>query len=334
MKQVKVALVGFGVIGRSVAKTIDEKRKFLRDEGIDITPVAICEKDGCVVGDDINLKNALENAGKDMLHKTEGWIEKKSIEVIGETEADIVVELTPSNIKNGEPGYAHMKKALNSGKHVVTSNKGPLALYYTELAKLANDRERELLFEATVGGGMPVFNLIEDALKVNKIKGIRGVLNGTTNYILTKMHEDGVAFDVALQEAKELGYAETDPTYDVENIDAAAKLVILSNSILGTEKRFEDVERYGMGEITAEAVGMAKRKGFSIKVIGEALEDRLEVSPRIIPNAHPLNVTGTLNALQFETDLMKDVTIIGRGAGGPETSSAVLSDVISIARRC
>ncbi|MFH1788131.1 MAG: homoserine dehydrogenase, partial [Candidatus Altiarchaeota archaeon] len=185
-------------------------------------------------------------------------------------------------------------------------------------------------FEATVGGAIPVMNLMEYCLQVNEVKSAYGILNGTTNYVLSKMGEEGVALEAALKEAQALGYAEPDPTYDIEGVDSAAKVVILANALLGKNVSYSDMKVSGITEITSEAMELAKKQGYVIKLVGDVL--RLEVSPRLVQVSHPLNVSGSLNALMLNTDVAGDVTLIGRGAGARETSSSVVSDVLSIAK--
>jgi homoserine dehydrogenase len=175
-------------------------------------------------------------------------------------------------------------------------------------------------------------NLVRETLPADEVKSMEGILNGTTNYILTKMSRGGMDLEIALREAQELGYAEADPTYDVEGIDAAAKAVILANDIMGWKKEFSEVEISGIMGITKEAVQLAKKNGYVIKLIAEIKDNRLSVGPKLIPEDHPLNIESNLNAVMFKTDIGKDVTIIGRGAGGRETQSAVFSDVIRISK--
>jgi len=184
------------------------------------------------------------------------------------------------------------------------------------------------MYEAAVGGAIPIINL-KSLLQADRILSIYGILNGTTNYILTKMTLEGVEFDVALKEAQELGYAESDPSYDINGFDTASKVVILANSLMNKSVSFKDVKVKGIEDITPDALELAKNHGYAIKLIGDV--DRLDVSPRLVPANHPLNISGSLNAVMLHTDVAGDLTLIGRGAGAKETSSAVLSDVMSIA---
>lgn len=177
---------------------------------------------------------------------------------------------------------------------------------------------------------MPIINLAKETLAGNEILSIRGILNGTTNYILTKMEKEGLDFETALKEAKELGIAETDPTQDIEGLDTAAKIVILANSIMGMNKTIKDVKVKGISRITPEALFLANKRGYTIKLIGQIKDGYLIVEPMLVPIDSPLNVKGTLNVAMFETDLAKEVVVVGRGAGPIETASAILSDLIHI----
>lgn len=332
LRRVKLALVGFGVIGKGVAKVLAQKRDALRGMGIDARLVAICEYNGSLIdANGIDPLAAVQHSLDKRMDKPQQWKQgATALSVIPESDADIVIEVTPTSVETGEPGTSHMLAALNAGKHLVTSNKGPLALNFWKLVEAAEKSGAQFRYEATVCGGMPVFNLVRKCLPPNGIESIQGILNGTTNFILTKMHSDNLPFEIALQEAKERGIAEANPKYDVEAIDPAAKLVILANAVMGMRKRFSDVRRMGIDKITPEAVQLARRNGFSIKLIGEIANGSIEVVPRLVPVVHPLNVSDTLNALLFKTDLAREVLVVGRGAGQMETASAIISDVIDV----
>ena len=214
---------------------------------------------------------------------------------------------------------------------MVTADKGPLVLEFWELTRLAERNGCYLMYEATVAAALPIFSLYRECLQAERIIRISVILNGTTNYILSKMFFEGTSFELSLKEAQERGYAEKDPSYDIDGIDAACKVVILGNAIMGKKLRFKDVKRRGIRDVTQEAVEVAKRSGYAIKLVG-VVDDEPEVSPRLVPLRHPLCVHGNLNAVHFETDLAKEITIIGYGAG-KETVSAVLNDVLSILKK-
>jgi len=332
----KINLVGFGVIGKGFAQTLVTKRKWLsskynfRPEIVSVSDVTGTIHDANGI-DLTKLIKDIEKPGS--IASISKSTEMKAIEAIKEIEADVVVEVTPTNVKTGEPGLSHMLSAMDAGKHVVTSNKGPLALEFKKLNEKAKKNNLEFKFEASAGGAMPLINLANEILSGDEILSIKGILNGTTNFILTKMTKEGTEFETTLREAQELGIAETDPTYDISGSDTASKLVILANAILGRDVTYRDVKLQGITKITPEAIKLASEEGFAIKLLGEVDNDKIEVAPRLVPLNHPLNVDGTLNVATFQTDLAGDITIVGRGAGSIETNSAILSDVLNIHRK-
>jgi homoserine dehydrogenase len=331
----KLVLIGFGNLGRGLGGALLAKANFLRVEGLDPRVVAVVDEYGAIVDErGINLQGLLkvvEKANSVTAHR-KGKKGKSAVEVIKEVEADVVFELTPTNIKTGEPGLTHIKEAMKAGRHVVTSNKGPLVVAFRELDRLANREGVQFRYSASVGGAVPVIGLARKLLVGDEVRAIRGVLNGTTNYILTRMTAEGVPFDVVLREAQEMGIAEKDPSLDIEGIDTACKITILANSLLGMNVKLKDVKVAGITRIRPEATRLAKEAGYMIKLIGVAKRGLLEVGPRLVPAGHPLAVSGTLNAVTFETDLAREITITGFGAGPRETSSALIGDLIDIHR--
>jgi len=323
-------IIGFGTIGRGVAEILLRKKKFIKENfRIEFRVVAISEVEGSIIDENgIDLKNALNLAGNDKLKKHASWSSKNALHVIKNIDADIVLELTPGDIKTGEPGLKHIKNSLKNGINVVTSNKAPVALKFSDLNKLAEDNNVNIKYEATVGGAIPIINLYSNCLQINKINSIYGILNGTSNYILTKMAEESVNLDVALKEAQEMGIAERNPEYDIKGIDTGAKVSILANSLMHKEVSFSDVDITGIENLTLDSMEIAKKHGYTIKLIGDVNE--LEVSPRLIPMDHPLNVSGVLNAIMLHTDVAKNITIIGHGAGKIETCSSIFSDITEI----
>ncbi len=327
MKTTRIAIIGFGVIGRGFAEVLLRKKKYLRELGVDLRVVAICEVDGSLVNEGgINLEEALKGGSG----KKRDWTPLKAVDVIKKHKPDIVLELTPGNIKNGEPGLGHIITALSNGINVVTSNKAPLALQFYELMNLARKNNVVLGFEATVGGAMPVINLYQSTLRINRIRSIYGILNGTSNFVLSKMEEEAISLDDAVKEAQELGIAESNPGYDIDGIDTAAKVTILANSLMNKRVSFKDIKIKGIREITPKAIELARKHGYSIKLIGDI--KNLEVSPRLVVKGDPLDVSGSLNAIMLDTDIAGEITIVGRGAGAIETASSLLSDVLEIAR--
>lgn len=337
----KIALIGFGVVGQSFTRIIKEKKEELNQKyGLDATIVAISGRSKGSIYDpeglDLELLLKIFEETRSLESYPMGIRGLSSKQTIMDTGADIIVEVTFTNIETGEPSLSYFKKALSMGKHVVTSNKGPPALAYKELKKLADEYRVQLRIESTVLSGSPAINFATENLAGHKIYGVKGIINGTTNYILTKM-ENGVHYEEALKEAQELGYAEADPAADVEGWDAVAKIMILGNAVLGGDLKVKDVEREGITGITPEMIRLAKSSGERIKLIAEAyLEDdvvKAKVGPERIHMSDPLaSVSGTMNALTVMTDGLLEFTVIGGGAGGVETAHGLLSDIIAINR--
>ncbi|MDI6883915.1 MAG: homoserine dehydrogenase [Hadesarchaea archaeon] len=332
----RVVLVGFGNLGRGLSRAFIQKASFLhRSHGLIPRVVAAVDEFGVVVDEKgLDLARLLEAAEKKgtVAAAKGGKRGKLAIKVIEDVEADVVYELTPTNIKTGEPGLTHIKRAMRAGRHVITSNKGPLVVAFRELDSLAKRCGVEFRYSASVGGAVPVIELARKLLAGNEIREIRGVLNGTTNYILTRMTTEGAPFEIVLREAQELGIAEKDPTLDLEGVDTACKLVILADSLLGMNAKLGDVRRTGITRIGPEAIRLAQEAGQTIKLVGIARRGSLEVGPKLVPLGHPLAVGGTLNAVTFELDLAREISIAGFGAGPKETSSSLLGDLIDIHR--
>jgi len=327
IKTVRISIVGFGHVGSGVAEVVMRKHdEILRKHGLDLRIVGIADLKGAIVDEGGLSRDEIARFGADG-----ALLDMSSLELIREIEHEVMVEATPTNVTNGEPGLTHIITALNSNRHVVTSNKGPLALEYRKLMELAERKGRELRFEATVGGAMPLISLIRENLAGNGITAIRGILNGTCNYILTRMTNENLPYEHVLREAQEIGIAESDPSKDVEGIDTAVKLVILANSVFGMDATYRDVRVQGITEITPDALKLARDAGYAIKLIGDVdIDGRLEVAPRLVPVSDPLNVGGTLNVATIRADLAGDITVIGKGAGPIEAASAILSDIIAI----
>ena len=331
----RICIIGFGSVGQGVARVFAMKKDIImKDYGLDLRLVAAADSSGAAINPDgLNPDLLLETkkeTGKVSDYPEYGVTGISGLEVLDKVDYDCLVEVTPTNIEDGEPARTHMLKAMKDGKDVVTSNKGPLALSFGELAISARDNKVQFKYEASVGGAMPIINFAHETLSGCKIESIYGILNGTTNYILSRMAKEGSSYDQTLNEAQEMGIAETDPTQDVEGEDAACKVVILANSLMNMDVTYKDVEVKGISQITPESISLAKKEGYLIKLIGEVSPDSLEVSPRLVKEGSPFAVEGTLNVATLKTDLADDVTVVGRGAGSVETASAILSDIISI----
>jgi len=322
----RVAILGFGSVGQGLARAI-----LAKDLGICITGLAD-SKSGIIGNSGIDVAAALSK--KQELGYC-GDTAIRAADVVNKADYDVLVEVTPTDARTGEPALTHMRKAISRGKHVVTSNKGPIALAYDALCEEAERQRVCLKYEATVCGAIPIMHALHEGLAGNRLLRLSGVLNGTCNYILTRMADEGLTYEQALLEARELGYAEADPTYDVKGIDAAIKLVILANTVMHMNKTLADVDITGIDLLTPEALKLAEEQDLTIRLIGEIIPEEgiLRVSPRILSVDHPLVVEGTLNAVTVETDMAGEITLIGKGAGSTETASAIISDLLSIRDR-
>jgi len=334
MNDFKICLIGFGAVGQGVVQAISLKKQEIKDKyNTQLKIVAVSDSSSSAIfedglDEDLLLKIKLENGNLNSYPNYGG--RKSGLEVLDNLDYDCLVEATPTNIENGQPAKSLTLKAFKSKKDVITSNKGHLALFFKELVDEANLNNVNFKFEASVGGAMPIINFAQETLPSNEIKSIIGILNGTTNYILSRMTSEGSSYKNTLEESQQLGIAETDPTQDVEGIDAACKTVILANSILNIDATYSDVEVTGISKITSQAIDLAKKEGYLIKLIAEVSKDTLKVSPRLVKKNSPYAVEGTLNMATLKTDLADEVTVVGKGAGSLETASAILTDIINI----
>jgi homoserine dehydrogenase len=334
---VRVLLIGFGVVGQSFVELLDTESKKLADEyGVRPKIVGIVDSNGAALSEEgISPRDALAaKKGSGRLESLGPMVYRSGMrgtEAIRETDCEVVIEATPTELKKGEPGLSHVRAAMRERRHVICTNKGPLAIAMPALMELANHNGVMFKFSGTVGGGTPVLDFAKKCLEGSQIRSISGILNGTTNYILSKMSSEGCQMSDALAEAQRLGYAEANPTYDIGGFDTACKLVITSNYILGTGFLMRDVDIRGISDLTEDDIKKARSKGNVMKLVG-----RMEKSPRVSPEEisalHPLNVSGTFNAISFDTHPAGEITLVGKGAGGKETASSVIRDLIEIRR--
>jgi len=326
----KVCVIGFGTVGTSLIKILNDKKDELKEKfDISYKIIAIFEYDGALIDKEgINLEDILKK--KQYFRELSIW--KKGLvakDQLSQLDLDICVETTPTNPNTGEPAYSHIIEALCNKINVVASNKGPFYLRYKKIKDLAEEKGCIIKYEATVASGVPILS-IRDGLIGNTITSIKAILNGTSNYILSRMAAEGASFQLALKEAQELGYAEADPTLDIRGYDAAGKLVILANELLNWSKTIKDVKIKGITEITAQTIELAKSEGFLIKHLAIAENNELIVEPRLVERDSPLNISGTLNAIELQTMYAGPIVIMGRGAGGYEAASGILNDMINI----
>ena len=341
MQTIRLALIGFGNVGQGLAQILyDKGNTYAAQFGLKFIIVAVTD---LIYGsaydpEGLDLSTLLQIAsehGNLSLLPSQGnhW---DALTTISQSNADVIVEISYTNFETGEPALGHIRAAFNNQKHVITTNKGPVALKYQELTDLARDKKVKLGVEGTVMSGTPVLNLGTKLLAGIEIRQIEGILNGTTNFILTKMG-NGVSYAAALAEAQERGYAEADPIGDVEGYDTAGKLVILSSTIMSTPLDIKQIERVGITNITENEIEQARKNGCKWKLIGtlekQAQGVRASVMPICLPQSHPLaNVDGATNAITFNTDLLGQVTLIGPGAGRMDTGYAIICDLLGIYR--
>ena len=314
----KIALLGMGTVGGGVYEIIERQKEempFKIGAALEVVKVLV--------------RNKAKYADRIPAEKlTDVWED-----VIGDDSIDIVVEV----MGGIEPARTYIKAALEKGKHVVTANKDLMAMHGHELLELAGEHHCDLLFEAAVAGGIPIIRPLKQCLAGNHITEIMGIINGTTNFILTKMKEDGMDFGEALQLATDLGYAEADPTADIEGYDAGRKLAIMASIAFHTPVTFDDVFTEGITKITAKDMRYAKEMGCSIKLLGIAKNTEtgieVKVHPTMIPENHPLAaVNDSFNAVFVHGDAVDDAMFYGRGAGALPTGSAVVGDIMDVAR--
>ncbi|WP_257350914.1 homoserine dehydrogenase [Pseudalkalibacillus decolorationis] len=341
----KLAFIGFGVVGQGLAEILRDKKEALRqDEGFEPVIVGISDlMKGSIYhpnGLDIDtvLQVLKETGSLENYPQTPGLVTGwDSLKTIRESNADTIIEVSYTDVKTGQPAIDHCKTAFANGKNVVMTNKGPVALAYGELSKMAEERNVHWGFEGTVMSGTPALRMPITTLAGNEITEIRGILNGTTNFILTKMEEEGVSYDKALKEAQELGYAEADPTSDVEGFDVRYKIVILANYIMGVPLTVEEVACKGITDITLNDIEEAKQEGKRWKLLAKLRNEEGKVIASIAPEkiavTDPLaSINGAINAITYNCDLLGTVMLSGAGAGKVETGFSLLIDLLTINR--
>jgi homoserine dehydrogenase len=319
MREIGVGIIGFGTIGAGVAQVILEnedvisrrlgaKLKLVKIADLDIETDRGVKIDKALLSTDVN--DVLENPA-----------------------IDLVVEL----VGGYEPAKTFVLKAMKNGKHVVTANKALMAVHGDEILAASKETGSDIAFEAAVGGGIPILRAVREGMAANNVKALYGILNGTTNYILTEMKEKGESFERVLAEAQRLGYAEADPTFDVEGIDAAHKITLLATMAFGQKVEFDEVFTEGIGALTPQDIEYAREFGFEAKLLaiakfdGEQVEAR--VHPTLIPIDHLLSsVRGVYNAVYADADFLGPTMYYGQGAGREATASAVVGDLIELAR--
>jgi homoserine dehydrogenase len=337
----RLLFVGFGTVAQGLSELLIEKNEELvKRFGLDwkVTGIVDMLKGSAQNPSGLDLEDIMSmvGEGRSISEYADGGCDWDALKMIEQAEADAMLEVTYTDIKTGQPATDHIRAALARGMHVTTTNKGPLALFSNELAELAVSNGVRFLYEGTVMAGTPLLNLIRETLAGSAILEMKGILNGTTNYILTQM-EAGMDYAAALAQAQELGYAEAVPDADVLGWDALAKVTILGNVIFGASLAPDDSPCTGITEITPDQIAAAAADGKRHKLIGRVWRDsgsvRASVEPQLVDLDHPLaGVGGATNAMTITTDTLGDVTIVGPGAGRRETGFSLLNDLIAIAK--
>ena len=319
MKSVNIGLLGFGNVGGGTYKILADNKKII-EERTGLSPKVTC----------VLQRNRKK---KRLVEADPALLTEDPDDVIKNPDVDIVVEM----LGGIEPATSFMLQAMRQGKHVVSANKAAIAANFELLTKTARENNVEFLFEASVAGGIPVLTAISGALAANNFVEVMGILNGTSNYVLTKMTDEGLSYDEALRDAQAKGFAEADPTADVEGLDAANKLSILIALAFGEYVAPDQIPTTGITAVTADDVSSAAAGGKKIKLIGKAsfADGRLtySVAPQLLDESHPLaGVSNEFNAVYVTGDMVGELTFCGRGAGPLPTGSAVCGDIIKIMR--
>lgn len=316
----RLGIAGLGTVGVALINVISKHSDMLKER---------CGREIVITG--VNARDKTRDRGIDLSAFT--WFDDAA-EMAASDKIDVFVELI-----GGEEGVAleGSRIALSAGKHVVTANKAMLAKHGVELARLAEANGVLLNFEAAVAGGIPIIKTMRETLTANRVKRVYGIMNGTCNYMLTRMEREGISYDDCLADAQALGYAEADPTFDVEGFDTAHKLAILTSLAFGTEIAADEIYVEGISSITTEDIEAAKSLGYRIKLLGVAIETETGIEQRVHPTMVPLDsaiaqISGVTNAVAIDADVVGNLVMSGPGAGGDATASAVAGDIADIAK--
>jgi len=310
---VNLAVAGVGAVGSAVAELAGEYGH---------TVVALADsRSAAVAPGGVDIERVLARK------RETGGVGDGDPERALSADYDVLVEATPTTLGDAQPGFGHLETALARDRHVVLANKGPVAQRYSDVRELEAASDGEVRFEATVGGAIPVLATIED-IGPDHISAVRGVLNGTANFILSRMAAEGLAYEQVLAEAQDLGVAEADPSFDVDGTDAALKCVIVANVLGGgREHTLADATVEGIRDIPTSALELAGEDGRTIRLVGSVRNGEVHVGPRLVPEHGAMAVTGTRNVVEFETAHAGSLYHSGPGAGGPETASAIFADI-------
>lgn len=339
MKQLKLALIGFGNAGRAFASMLTAKQTEIRalyDREVLVTAIVTATRGTIIDAEGINLDRAcadIENNGC-FNHSTRGFCTKNAADVIAEADYDVMCELTPLNIKTGQPAASHIFSAIARKKHVITANKGPVAWYYREILKAAREAGVLFFYETTVMDGTPVFNLAENTLKLCHITEIKGILNSTTNYILEEMEKDKPYEDI-IAEGRRRGFIEADMSMDTNGYDAAAKLVVLMNVLMNAGLTPDDVRRTGIDSITKADIANASAQHQKIKLVCRGYETEDGFMAEVLPERIYISdmyaaVSGTTSVVTLTTDLMGTISVVEHDPEIEQTAYGIFGDMLRV----
>jgi homoserine dehydrogenase len=339
MKDVRLAMLGFGNAGQAFARLLCDKQKEINEKygcGVIVTAIATRTKGTIIDDSGIDLEKACKDVERDgrFGHDTPGLCDATDFEVIRGADYDVICELTPLNIKTGQPAIDHIKSAFARGSHVITANKGPIAWAYDELRELAAKEDLMFFYETTVMDGTPVFNLVEHDLKMCRVTEVSGILNSTTNFILEEMAA-GADYDETIEEGKRRGFIEADPAMDIEGYDAAAKITALLNVLMDAGITPDDVERQGIENITMKDIEAASARDKVIKLLCRGfLEDgkvRATVGPVMVDNDDMLaTIDSTTSVVSITTDLMGKLSVIEHAPEIEQTAYGIFGDLLRV----
>lgn len=322
-----IGIIGYGGVGKALIRLLKEK-------DIPCKVKYILKSDGALFNSKgLDIKKIIQ--AEDNIKEHNEWMESKNFENIIDEEIDFLVELSPTNMKTGEPALSYIREALNRGINVVTGNKGPILIDYLGLKELAKKNNVSLGIGCTTGGALPSISGGTIDCAGSKIEEIQGVLNGTTNYILKEMGAKEIEYQEALRQAQELGIAETNPKMDVEGFDTAIKMIILTNALMGEKLTLEDAEIKGITKVTVKDIKDAEQEGKKIKLVGKAFSKegniKVKVAPVALEEGHPLySVEGKNKGVYYKTDTLGDITIIGGASSTRNAAAAILRDIKNI----
>jgi len=339
MNDFKVAMLGFGNVGKPLAQMLMDKDADVRSRygrGIVVSAITTNRRGSLYNPNGIDLKRALLEIETEECFRKDNpaFSTKSSMDVVTEGNYDAVLEMTTLNIQTGLPAIDHIKGALVRSKHAVTANKGPIAWAYKDLKKLAEDKQVCFFFESTVMDGTPIFNMVDQTLRLSKVTEIRGILNATTNFVLAKL-EEGLTYEEAIVEGRKLGIVEADPSMDIDGHDPTAKIIALANVLMHAELTPEQVDRVGISKIDKAMLDEAKSRGKTVKLICRAYEDngciKASVKPTEIPSDDIYSVVGGASSvLSITTDYMGTLTTIEHDATPLQTAYGVFGDILRI----